>query len=95
MAEYINREEVNFRCSYHGNCMGSGSKCERCSDNIIDYQDFMDIPTADVIERSKIDKAIKEIEALKKYEMRRFSEDTMFHKALEKFLEILKRNIRG
>jgi hypothetical protein len=61
MAEYIDREDVYFRCSYRGDCLGLSSDCERCTDNVIDYQDFMKIPTADVVERSKVDKAIEKI----------------------------------
>lgn len=47
----------------------------------------------EVIELSKVNKAIKKIETLDKYEMERFSEDAMYHRALKKFLEIFKRNI--
>ena len=56
MAEYIDREDVYFRCSYNGDCTGSGSECERCTDNVIDYPDFMRLESADVIERSEYEK---------------------------------------
>lgn len=54
MAEYVNRNDVCFHCSYDGDCIGSGSECERCTDNVIDYQDFMEIPTANAVDREKI-----------------------------------------
>ena len=55
MAEYINREDVDFYCSYSGDCMGSGSECDKCTDNVIEYPNFMEIPNADVVEREKYD----------------------------------------
>lgn len=61
MARYIDRESAHFRCSYVGDCMGNRSDCEECAYRVIDYQDFMEIPTADVIEREKIDEAIDEL----------------------------------
>ncbi len=88
MAEYIDREklldELGESASYHAE---SGREYQLLlrDRNIVREQ-----PTADVIEREKVNKAIEEIEALKKYEMKRFSEDTMYHKALEKCSEILK-----
>ena len=60
MAEYIDREQVFPYCSYEGDCMGTGADCIKCPDNVIDYQDFMNIPAADVVGQRKIDKAIEE-----------------------------------
>ncbi len=70
---------------------------EDCTDTQFDYEDEIDIAIK-VMEsqedlRSKINKAIEEIEELAKYEMTRFSEDVMYHKALKKCLEIIKKNI--
>lgn len=81
MAEYIDREKIHFHRFFDA---GDYSQATKCINNMT---------PADVIERSKIDKAIEEIEALEKYEMERFSEDAMYHRALKKFLEIFKRNI--
>lgn len=68
MAKYVNKENVDFHCPYHEDCpyhdMGLSSDCLKCSEYVIDYQEFMQIPTADVIERSKINKAIEEIKKL-------------------------------
>lgn len=58
MTKYIDRESAYFRCSYVGDCMGNRSDCEECAYRVIDYQDFMEIPTADVVEREKIDEAL-------------------------------------
>ena len=96
MAEYIDKEDVYvyFRCSYHGDCTGLSSDCEKCSDNVIDYPDFMRVESVDVVERSKIDKAIQDIELEKHYLRHENIElDKMFDKGLDKALEILKRNI--
>ena len=65
MAEYVDKAQVFPYCSYQGDCMGSGSDCQKCPDNVIDYQEFMEIPAADVIERGKIDAALAEIKATK------------------------------
>lgn len=83
MAEYIDKKPFLDKLLYMGYFDDD--------DEIKEVADSFTV--ADVIERSKIDKAVEEIEILQKYEFRRFSEDTMYHKALTKCLEILKRNI--
>lgn len=88
MAEYINREDVYFHCSYNGECLGLSSDCEKCSDNVIDYQELMEIPTADVVERDKIDKAIEEITNL-----RRQYPNEDYYDCKWEILAILKKNI--
>ena len=86
MAEYIDKKYLGRKFQIDMMCLRGGT--------IFDTKEIIDsLPTADVIERSKVDKVIEEIEILQKYEFSRFSEDTMFHKALSKCLEILKRNI--
>ena len=92
MAEYIDRDLIEwYGCNFEEpSC--KNRECSGCYHAECSHSQVMQIPTADVIERSK-DKAIEEIEILQKYEFRRFSEDTMYHKALTKCLEILKRNI--
>lgn len=47
----------------------------------------------DVIERSKVDKAIEDINTEMSYGSARFMQETMYHKGLKRALEILKRNI--
>lgn len=84
MAEYIDRTQLE-----------PDTEWSDYYDDFISYSQSQinSLPQADVIERVKIDKAIEEIEALKKYEMERFSEDVMYHKALKRCLEIIKRNM--
>ena len=50
-------------------------------------------PIADVIERSKVDKSIENINTEMSYGSARFMQETMYHKGLKRALEILKRNI--
>ena len=59
MAEYIDKNDVDFYCSYQGDCMGSSSDCEKCWDYVVARQDFMRVPTSDVVEREKIDEALE------------------------------------
>jgi len=54
MAEYI-----EFYCP-HGDDFEGGDECDRCEK----YEFCMETPAADVIERSKIDKAIDKIKGL-------------------------------
>lgn len=58
MAEYINREEIEKKARYRKEL---GFPC-------VDIIDIHETPTADVIERSKIDKAIAEITNLNRYQ---------------------------
>lgn len=76
MAEYIDRKRLK-QC-FHTNICGGNAY-----DELIDMQ-----PTADVIERSKIDKAIEEIIKLRK---RYPNED--YYDCKHEVLEILKKNI--
>lgn len=79
MAEY-----KVFHCPY-GDDFEGGEVCDRCDK----YEICMETPTADVIERSKIDKAIEEIEDLDnaKYGFESYEQ------CKAEVLEILKRNI--
>lgn len=56
-------------------------------------EDVDSLPTADVIERSKVNKAIEDINTEMSYGSARFMQETMYHKGLKRALEILKRNI--
>ena len=91
MAEYIDTNLLIEKMSRLRGCSCS------YSDGIIDeIEDIMsDIPTANVVEREKIDKAIEEIKGqfyvLLKDETT--VEELWWNNALEKTLEILKRNI--
>lgn len=51
------------------------------------------LENADVIERSKVDKAIEDINTEMSYGSARFMQETMYHKGLKRALEILNRNI--
>jgi hypothetical protein len=77
MAEY-----KIFHCPY-GDDFGGGDVCDRCEK----YELCMETPNADVVERSKIDKAIEEIQSYK------HGNGNMFTCGLNKAIEILKRNI--
>ena len=76
MAEYIDRFIIGGLVDSHNN---------------VHYEDIKGIPTADVIERSKIDKAIEELQNMKVYARTR----TARLVSLPEVLEILKRNIGG
>lgn len=80
MAEYINKEEVlSYSKSYNTDGWDSYTPL------VVDVEDIEEIPPADVVERSKIDKAIEEMNNIKLVmdcdEMRDYC------------VEILKRNI--
>ncbi len=128
MAEYIDRDLIEWcECSYK-NAGCENRDCSGCSHARCFHSQVMQIPPVDVVQRSeyiellkenerlredlkaksealnsicqihqeyksKVDNAIKEIEILKGYEMRRFSEDVMYHKALKKCLDIFKENL--
>ena len=81
MAEYINKEELiedwNDMSQFYTN-----------------FHDFIENQKpSDVVERSKIDKAIEEINTEMSWGSAKFMQETMYHKGLQKALEILKRNI--
>lgn len=79
MAEY-----KKFSCPY-GDDFEGGEVCDRC-----DYYEIcMETPTADVIERSKVDKAIEEINQCKVYG----HTDCARLVSLPEVLSIIKKNI--
>ena len=83
MADYIDSELVKKNiCNYAMRNIFS------CSDMI---NNILDVPTADVVERSKIDKAIEEMKDFVK--SKSGIEYVEFGIALNSFEEILKRNI--
>ena len=88
MAKYI-----EFHCP-HGDDFEGGDECDRCEK----YELCMETPNADVIERSKIDKAIEEIEKTENTQEHTFYDGDInikgaFNDGIEKALEILKRNM--
>lgn len=83
MAEYIDKERLK-QC-FHANICG-----ENAYDELIDMQ-----PTADVIEREKIDKVVKEIKELYA-EWENISEEAKLESnPFGAVLNILQRNIGG
>lgn len=88
MAEYIDKKYLDRKFQIDMMCLRCGT--------IFDNQKIIDsLPTADVVEREKIDDAIEEIKGqfyvLLKDETS--IEELWWNNALEKTLEILKRNI--
>lgn len=90
MAEYIDRDKLNKKKKYLFQTQGMPFPK---SEYFIKVDDFWSIPTSDVIERSKIDKAIEEIEK-EEVEVDYMEErKSGFNSGLFRALEILKRNI--
>ena len=85
MAEYIDRNLIEwYGCDFE-NASCENRECSGCSHAECSHSQVMQIPTADVIERSKIDKAIEEMESI---------ELVMFCDEMRDYcVEILKRNI--
>ena len=79
-------EFKEFHCPY-GDDFEGGDECDRCEQ----YELCMETPTADVVERSKIDKAIKEMEKLKKNVAT--TEDFYAKLCVRECIVILKKNI--
>lgn len=96
MAEYIDRNKIRwFGCDWENHCDEYNNDCSKCPHGECEHDQVVSIPLADVIEREKIDKAIEEIKGqfyvLLKDETS--IEELWWNNALEKSLEILKRNI--
>lgn len=67
MAEYIDRNLIEwYGCDYE-NASCENRECSGCSHAKCSHSQVMQIPTADVVERSKIDKTIEEIKHLTTY----------------------------
>ena len=121
MAEYIDREQIKWHCEYENPQLCDKEDCKNnCSNLECSYQEVMQIPTADVVERgeyervlkninflsqqngknldtifdlrSKIDKAIAEIEELK-HKNTDVEGYRWWNNAIENVLHILERNI--
>ena len=87
MAEYIERQKVITKISrwlLDRETKGNYAVLR----NMLD-----DIPTADVVERSKIDKAIEEIDFLRQHRTKYITEDNRICIDSGEVLQILKRNI--
>ena len=72
MAEYINRNKLNKKKKYLFQTQGMPFPK---SEYFIKVDDFRDIPTADVIEREKVNKAIEEIDFLRQHRAKYITED--------------------
>lgn len=62
--------------------------CQNQKDKTINCNDLARFPTADVIERSKIDKAIEEMDSI---DLNEYADNT--YQLVNECIEILKRNI--
>ena len=99
MAEYIDKQIILDKCQrlidverkQGSDVMNYGRERVNQTEVIMEYIEYM-TPTADVIERSKIDKAIEEIEDLNLSWVASHYEDR-FYGFQQEVLEILKRNI--
>lgn len=87
MAEYIDRDKLNKKKKYLFQTQGMPFPK---SEYFIKVDDFWSIPTSDVIERSKIDKAIEEIQKERKIYLD--MNDVDWLNGCDYVLEILKRN---
>jgi len=82
MAEYIDRAKVDYEFI---RTRGGGDMITNL------YERILDIPTADVIEHSKIDKVLKEMDDLASHKVRPISFDQSV--AIDMCINIIKRNI--
>lgn len=87
MAEYIDRNLIEwYGCDFEdGSC--ENLECSACSRANCSHSQVMQIPTADVVEREKIDKAIEEIENIN--QLAQYTRGDIKRMCIE----ILKRNI--
>ena len=95
MAQYIDRNLIEwYGCDFEDDSC-KNRECSGCSHAECSHWQVMHIPTADVVEREKIDKAIEEITGYARFHRDKTYNDTERGKylAYEKCIEILKRNI--
>ena len=100
MAEYIDKQIILDKCQrlidverkQGSDVMNYGRERVNQTEVIMEYIEYM-TPTADVVERSKIDKAIEEIVFLRQHRARYITEDSKVCIDSGEVLEILKRNI--
>lgn len=92
MAEYIDRNLIEwYGCDYEKAPDCENRECSSCSHAKGSHAQVMQIPTADVIERSKIDKVIEEIIKYRNDEQNDFCEVEVG--AINGVLEIFKRSV--
>lgn len=94
MAEYIDRNLIEwYGCDYEKDPDCENRECSSCSHAEGSYAQVMQIPTADVVEHSKIDNAIEEI--IEKSFISDIYNDRTDDEIikLDDVLEIIKRNI--
>lgn len=95
MAEYIDRNLIEwYGCNFENDSC-KNKDCSGCSHAECSHSQVMQIPTADVVEREKIDRAIEEIMGYARFHRDKTHNDVEQGKylAYEKCIEILKRNI--
>ena len=64
MAEYIDRTQIEwYGCDFENSkdCIRMNKDCQKCDHAECFAKQVRDLPTADVVERSKIDAAIEEM----------------------------------
>lgn len=90
MAEYIDRNLIEwYGCNFE-NASCENRECSGCSHAECSHSQVMQIPTADVIERSKIDKAIEKIDFLRQHRAKYITEDSKICIDSGEVLKILK-----
>ena len=95
MAEYIDRNLIEwYGCDFENDSC-KNRECSSCSHAECSHSQVMQIPIADVVEREKINKAIEEITGYARFHRDKTHNDTELGKylAYEKCIEILKRNM--
>ncbi len=87
MAEYIDRDLIEwYGCNFE-NASCKNRECSGCSHAECSHSQVMQIPKADVIEREKIDKAIEEMQSIQL---------VMFCDEMQDLcIEILKKHVGG
>ena len=88
MAEYIDRNLIEwYGCDFEDDSC-KNKECSGCYHAECSHSQVMNIPTADVVEREKIDKAIEEIMEYVKY-----CDENLQAPLISRAIYILKRNI--
>lgn len=91
MAQYIDRNLIEwYGCDFEDDSC-KNRECSGCSHAECSHSQVMQIPTADVVECKKIDKAIEEMNKLASHKVKPISFDQAV--AIDMCIEILNRNI--
>ncbi len=89
MAEYIDRDLIKWYGCIYENASCEKRECSGCIHARCFQSQVMQIPSADVIEREKIDKVIEEIPSLSHWQ----SDDGQDLVMVADVIELIKRNI--